>query len=69
MSDTIDDSAATDADAIPAPTRNWARRRTRTYETPLAVHWIDEHGSVVRLLTSTAEPAIDSATDAAVDRH
>jgi hypothetical protein len=34
------------------PARDWTRRRRGRFESPLLVHWIDEKGSVVRLLSS-----------------
>lgn len=40
-------------DVVPA--RDWTRRvRTRS-ETPLLVHWIDEKGAVVRLISSSTD--------------
>jgi hypothetical protein len=42
---------ATDEHGV-VPARDWTRRRRGRFESPLLVHWIDEKGSVVRLLSS-----------------
>jgi hypothetical protein len=42
------------------PARDWTRRQRGRSETPLLVHWIDEKGSVVRLISSSSED-VDAA--------
>ena len=38
------------------PTRDWTRRKRRARShTPLLVHWVDEKGAVVRLISCSSE--------------
>lgn len=42
------------------PTRDWTRaHRRRQLEAPLLLHWVDDKGSVVRLMSSTP-PDVDA---------
>ena len=43
------------------PTRDWTRRRRRRSSKPLLVHWIDEKGAVVRLISCSTETMDDGA--------
>lgn len=40
-------------DVVPA--RDWTRRRRNRSETPMLVHWIDDKGAVVRLISSSSD--------------
>ena len=44
------------------PTRDWTRTTRGRSDTSMLVHWVDEKGSIVRLLTSTNPDA--QGTDA-----
>lgn len=44
-----------ESEADVAPTRDWTRRRRRRSEAPMLVHWIDEKGAVVRLISSSQD--------------
>jgi hypothetical protein len=43
-----------------APSRDWSRRvPTVRSNAPLLVHWVDEKGSVVRLISSSSTPDVE----------
>lgn len=49
---------AREHDVVPA--RDWTRRTRARSKTPLLMHWIDEKGSVVRLMSSSTGPEADA---------
>ncbi|MCW2926809.1 MAG: hypothetical protein JWM86_777 [Thermoleophilia bacterium] len=37
------------------PARDWSRRKRAHHEAPLTVSWVDDKGSVVRLITASPD--------------